>query len=127
MSGEHRRVRLAASAKADLKHIGKKYGKRTYETIRDLIKDLAFDPEKKGEPLRGLLHGLYSCHYSRFRIIYRIERGEFVVVVIGAGFHEADSRADIYQVIKEMLKSGALVIQDEVSRSLDEPVDPDEE
>lgn len=120
MAGEYHRVRIAKSAKKDLKRIGKKFGKKTYETIRDLIVDLAFDPEQKGEALQGQLHGLHSRHYSRFRIIYRIDRGEFVVVVIAAGHHESDSRSDIYRVIERLIESGELMIKGEVSRAREE-------
>ena len=123
MSGEYHRVRIAESAKKDLRHIGKKYGKKTYETIRELIVDLEFDPEKKGEALRAPLHGLHSLHYSRFRIIYRIDRGEFIVVVIGAGHHESDSRSDIYRSRERLIESGKLVIRSEEENA--EPLDED--
>lgn len=120
MSGSYYRVRIAERAKKDLKRIGKKYGRNTYETIRDLILDLEFEPEQKGEALAGLLHGLHSRHYSRFRIIYRIDGREFVVVVIGAGYHEADSRADIYRSIERLIESGEFIIQEEGSRVLED-------
>ena len=113
MSSESFRVRLTAGAKDNLRRIGKRYGKRTYETIRDLIQDLEFEPEKKGEPLQGVLRGLYSRHYSRFRIIYRMDKGEFVVLVVAAGYHETDSRSDIYKLIERGIQSGTLVIREE--------------
>ena len=125
MPGESFRLRLTASAKEDLRRIGKRYGKKTYETIRDLIRDLEFDPEKKGEPLHGSLRGLYSRHYSRFRIIYHIEREDLVVLVVGTGYHESDSRADIYKVIERAIEAGTLVIQDELSGDSSESTDDD--
>ena len=72
MSSEYFRLKLTDSATNDLRKIGKRYGKKTYETLRDLVGDLEFEPEKKGEPLRGRLSALFSRHYSRFRIIYHI-------------------------------------------------------
>ncbi|MDO8629606.1 MAG: type II toxin-antitoxin system RelE/ParE family toxin [Phycisphaerales bacterium] len=116
MPSDYFRVKLCESAKDALRDIGRKYGKKTYETLRDLILDLEFEPDKKGEPLRGILHGLYSRHYSRFRIIYAIDKGEFLVVVVGAGYHENDSRMDIYNVIERAIDSGALVLGDEVAK-----------
>jgi addiction module RelE/StbE family toxin len=106
------RVRLAARVKDDLRRIGKKYGKKSYETVRDLIKDLEFEPEKKGERLSGRLKGLYSLHYSRFRIIYAIDNQELVVAVIGTGWHENESRRDIYKLIERALDSGIVTADD---------------
>jgi len=109
------RVRITASAKNDLRRIGKRYGKKTYQTIRDLIRGLEVEPDKKGEPLRGRLRGLYSCHYSRFRVVYRIDQGELSVLVVGTGYHEADSRTDIYKVLERLVESGRLVIQEDAA------------
>ena len=112
MSIDYFRIRLAYRAIDDLRQIGKRYGKKTYETIRDLIRDLEFEPDKKGEPLQRNLTGLYSRHYSRFRIIYRIDAKEFVVLVVGCGYHTNESRNDIYSLIERAIQSGTLVIQD---------------
>lgn len=120
MSSEYYRVRIANRAKRDLRQIGKKYGRNTYETVRDLILGLEIDPGKKGEPLRARLRGLHSLHYSRFRIIYHISDNEFVVIVVGAGYHESGSRSDIYRSIERLIESGELITQDEVMRSLEE-------
>src|SRR5687767_14369565 len=106
MALERHRVVISESAKQMLRSIGKKYGKRVYETLRDLILALEFEPEKKGQPLRGKLHGLYSLHYSRYRVVYKIENDHPVVLVIGAGWHESGSRADIYQVIERLIQAG---------------------
>lgn len=115
MQTQRYRVRLAARVKDDLRRIGKKYGKKSYETVRDLIKSLEFEPQKKGEPLSGRLKGLYSLHYSRFRIIYGIYNQELVVAVVGAGWHEHDSRRDIYKLIERALDSGIVMPDDEVN------------
>ena len=115
MPGDVFRVRICESASKAIRRIGRKFGTKTYETIRDLILDLASEPEKKGEPLRGNLKGLFSRHYSRFRTIYSIERTELVVLVIAAGFHEDDSRSDVYKTIERLLESGAISIRDELS------------
>lgn len=124
MPGAYHRVRVVESAKKDLRRIAKKYGKNTYETVRDLILDLEFDPEQKGRALRGRLHGLYSRHYSRFRIIYRIDGAELIVVVIAAGYHASDSRSDIYRSIERLIESGEMIINDEASRVREENSEP---
>lgn len=125
MASQFFRVRLTASAKDDLRRIGKRYGKKSYETIRDLICDLEFDPDRKGEPLQGRLSGFYSRHYSRFRIIYKIDKGEPVVVVVGTGYHEAGSRTDIYKLIERLVDSGTLIIQEKGSESTADSTEDD--
>jgi len=94
-----------------LRKIGKRYGKKTYEVLRDLIQGLEFEPQKKGEALRGQLHGLHSLHYSRFCVIYRIEKKDAVVLVVAAGYHESEARTDIYEVLERLVESGSIVIQ----------------
>ena len=106
------RVRLVREASEMLRKIGKKFGKKTYEALRDLIQELEFNPEQKGEMLTGELYGLYSLHYSRFRVIYRIHDGAAEVVVLAAGWHESGSRKDIYRILERMVESGYLDIED---------------
>lgn len=98
------RVMLTREAAEMLRRTGKKYGRKTYETLRDLIRGLQDDPHSKGQPLRAPLDGYYSLHYSRFRVIYRIENRRAVVLVIGAGFHQSGSRKDIYHMAKKLLE-----------------------
>ena len=98
-------VKLTYEAKRMLRKISKKYGKHTYEMLRDLINRLESNPEKQGQPLCGILNGYYSLHYSRFRIIYRIHKDKLEVIVIGAGFHESKSRKDIYTLIERLIES----------------------
>ncbi len=119
MSGDRFRVRIGESATDDLRRIGKKFGKKTYEIIRDLILDLAFEPKKKGEPLRGKLRGLHSLHYSRFRIIYRVQNDALMVLVVAAGWHESDSRKDVYALIEKALEAGMIDLPD--SKNADRP------
>ena len=111
MSNQLYRVRIAESAKDDLRRIGRKHGKKTYEIIRELIKGLEFDADKKGEPLQGSLRSLYSLHYSRFRIIYQVDGDVFTVVVVAVGWHESGSRSDVYKLIERAIEDGRLVIR----------------
>ena len=111
------RVRLTNEVVKELRRIGKKYRKKTYETLRDLIRDLKYEPDKKGEPLRGRLKGLYSRHYSRFRIVYTINHDELIVVVVTCGHHASGTRADIYEALSRMIDSGAINIPEELGSS----------
>ena len=112
MAEKRYRVLLVAEAKKMLRKIGKRFGKKTYGVLRDLIRELEFEPDKQGQPLHGPLRGLYSLHYSRFRVIYRIEHGVTTVLVIAAGYHESGARSDIYRVIERLVESGALEIKE---------------
>src|SRR5438876_471633 len=78
----HYTVVISTAAERMLTSIRKKYGKHVFGVLRDLIRGLAGEPEKKGEALGGVLRGLYSLHYSRYRIIYRISQGKALVLVI---------------------------------------------
>ena len=100
-----------------LAKIGKKYGRKTYGCLRDLIRELEFEPDKKGEALRGQLQGLHALHYSRFRVIYVIDDNGPQVVVVAAGWHEAGSRRDIYQIVSNLVEAGS--VEEALARLLD--------
>lgn len=106
------RVKLTDEATDMLRAIGRKYGKKTYEILRDLIRDLEFEPKKKGSALCGKLAGFWSLHYSRFRVIYKIDDGRIRVLVVGAGFHETGSRRDIYRILERLADTGMIEIND---------------
>lgn len=53
---------------------------------------LADNPQRVGKPLRLPLEGLYSARRGDFRIIYRIDEGRVVVVVI-----TIEHRRDVYR------------------------------
>jgi mRNA-degrading endonuclease RelE of RelBE toxin-antitoxin system len=105
-------VVISVAAGRMLTSIRKKYGAKVFGMLRDLIRGLASEPQKKGEPLSGVLHGLYSLHYSRYRVIYKISEGRALVLVVAAGWHESGSPSDVYQVIQRMIESGKIVIED---------------
>lgn len=94
-----------------LRDIRKRHGKRTYEILRDLILDLESKPALKGQPLTGPLHGLFSLHYSRFRVVYMVENNRARVLVVAAGHHSSGERDDIYQILKRMVESGQIEIK----------------
>lgn len=43
---------------------------------------LAENPQQVGKPLRAPLEGLHSARRGEFRVIYRIDDGELVVLVV---------------------------------------------
>lgn len=88
--------------------VAKKYGRTTYEHLKNLIRELATEPEKRGQALRGVLKGLYSLHYSRFRVIYRIQNEQVRVIVLAAGHHSSGAREDIYKSFSRWVKEGSI-------------------
>jgi mRNA-degrading endonuclease RelE of RelBE toxin-antitoxin system len=89
-----------------LRRIGKKHGRSTYDHLKDLIRELEFEPEKKGQALGGPLKGLYSLHYARFRVIYRVEHPRSLVIVVATGYHASSTRRDIYEVLTRLVEKG---------------------
>jgi len=63
--------------------------------IQKAIDSLAQNPYK-GKPLSHELAGLYSYRTSDYRIIYKIEEGQLIIIVITVGH-----RKEIYKKLKE--------------------------
>jgi mRNA-degrading endonuclease RelE of RelBE toxin-antitoxin system len=53
---------------------------------------LAENPQRVGKPLRAPLEGLYSARRGDFRVIYRIDEADVVVLVV-----TIQHRRDVYQ------------------------------
>ena len=102
------RVLITPRALRMLKKIRKRYGRQTFEVLRDLILDLEIDPDKKGVALRPPLNGLYSLYYSRFRVVYSVDQGELRVIALAAGHHASGDRNDIYAIVERLVERGAI-------------------
>lgn len=78
--------------------------------IRDRIDGLSQEPEKQGKPLVEELAGFRSLRAAgqRYRILYRIERAQVVVVVVAARIRKQGDKRDIYAVMKRLLRLGLL-------------------
>ncbi len=67
---------------------------------------LTTNPTAFGKPLSGLLRGYWRLREGPYRIIYRIERGHLLVLVIKAGIRRDD---EIYlEAIPRLRKLGFL-------------------
>ena len=81
--------------------------------IRRLIShradELAKVPEQQGKPLIGELAGFRSVRAvgQRYRIGYRVERRE-IVVIVAAGRRRSADKSDIYELAKKLLRQGLL-------------------
>jgi mRNA interferase RelE/StbE len=80
------------------------------DTIRKRIRGLVTDPEKQGKPLLGPLRGFRSVrvYHERYRILYRVDRTEVVVMVVALGIRKEGDRQDIYALAQKLLRSGLL-------------------
>jgi mRNA interferase RelE/StbE len=80
---------------------------RTRKRLAGRIDRLAEDPEKQGKPLLGPLAGYRSLRGAgRYRIIYRVDRGEVLVMVVAVGIRREHSKRDIYALAKKLLGLG---------------------
>jgi mRNA interferase RelE/StbE len=74
------------------------------------VDQLAESPEQQGKPLVAELAGFRSVRAvgQRYRIVYRVERREVVVVIVAVGRRKARDRNDIYELAKKLLRLGLL-------------------
>jgi mRNA interferase RelE/StbE len=84
--------------------------RRTQEKIRDRIEALREDPDKQGKPLLGEFVGYRSLRAvgQRYRIIYRIEKHQVIVLIVAIGLRKEDARDDIYALARKLLRSHLL-------------------
>jgi mRNA interferase RelE/StbE len=80
--------------------------RRVRDKIRDRIDGIAEEPEKQGKPLTGELTGYRSLRAvgQRYRVIYRIEEGKVLVLVMDLGIRKEGSGKDIYMLAQKLLR-----------------------
>ncbi|MHA0044365.1 type II toxin-antitoxin system RelE family toxin [Deinococcus sp. PEB2-63] len=78
--------------------------RRERELLLDRIEALATDPELQGKALLGELRGHRSVRAvgQRYRIVYRVLRGEVLVLVIGVGRRQAGNKRDVYEQLERL-------------------------
>jgi mRNA interferase RelE/StbE len=84
--------------------------RRVREKLASAIDSLESDPELRGKPLDDDLAGYRSIRAvgQRYRIIYRVERSEVIVMVVAAGIRKEGSREDVYRVAAKLIRLGLL-------------------
>ena len=67
---------------------------------------LAEEPEKQGKPLGNELAGYWSTRAAgqRYRIIYKIDRGEVQVLIIAVGIRRDRHRRDVYRLAQRLVQ-----------------------
>jgi mRNA interferase RelE/StbE len=80
--------------------------RRVRRTLRERIDGLAHDPDKQGQPLLAELAGYRSLRAvgQRYRLIYRVDRGHVLVVVVAVGLRKAGDRNDVYTLARKLLR-----------------------
>jgi mRNA interferase RelE/StbE len=80
--------------------------RRVRTLLRNRIDRLAEDPDKQGKPLVGELMGYRSLRAvgQRYRILYRVENQEVVVVVVALGLRKSGSKKDVYSLAKKLIR-----------------------
>jgi mRNA interferase RelE/StbE len=80
---------------------------RVREYIVGRAEKLADEPEKQGKALLGELAGLRSLRASgqHYRILYRVERGRVLVLVIAVGIRKEGDRRDVYELARKLFRA----------------------
>ena len=78
--------------------------------IAERIEALKQEPEKLGKPLVGELSGYRSLRASgqRFRIVYKVERKQIIVLVVAVGIRKERDKRDIYALAQKLVRLGLL-------------------
>jgi len=84
--------------------------RRVKEQIGRRIETLGDEPEKLGKPLLGELSGYRSLRAAgqRFRVIYKIEKRQVIVIFVALGIRKEGDKRDIYALAQKLVKLGLL-------------------
>ena len=79
--------------------------KKQQKGLSNRIEKLKHEPDKQGKALSGKLKGYRSIRAlgQRYRIVYRVDREEIVVIIIGAGIRKEGAKKDIYETLNKLL------------------------
>src|SRR5713226_6646911 len=100
-------VRLTVPARKQLAAIS---DTRVRENISRRINRLDHDSEKQGKPLSDELAGYRSIRAigQRYRIIYKVEAEQVVVVVVTIGIRREGDKKDVYELAQRLARLGLL-------------------
>lgn len=78
--------------------------KRIQRSVSERIDKLQFEPEKQGKPLSDELSGYYSVRAvgQRYRIIYKLEEEQVVVLVVLVGMRKEGDKKDAYAMAQKL-------------------------
>jgi mRNA interferase RelE/StbE len=78
------------------------------------IEKLKDEPDKQGKALSEELSGYRSIRAvgQRYRIIYRLEQNQVVVVIVGVGRRKEEDTRDVYAVTQDLISDLAIDLED---------------
>ena len=84
--------------------------KRVQATISKRIDGLRSAPDEQGKPMIGELEGYRSVRAvgQRYRILYKVQAQEVIVIVVTVGMRKEGDRADVYALAKRLVRLGLL-------------------
>lgn len=82
-------IQWQEEAITDLKKIDRQTQKKIIARVKDY---LSKDPLSLGKPLQGIFKGLYRYRYGSYRIIYAIDRGSVMILILRIA-----DRKDVYE------------------------------
>jgi mRNA interferase RelE/StbE len=88
---------------------------RVRESIGRRINALENEPEKQGKPLSDELMGYRSIRAvgQRYRILYKLEAEQVIVVVVALGIRKTGDKKDVYELAKKLARLGLLDLDSE--------------
>ena len=88
---------------------------RVRESISRRIDIFANDPERQGKPLSDELTGYRSIRAvgQRYRILYKLEAEQVIVVVVALGMRKQWDKKDVYELAKKLAQLGLLDLDTE--------------
>ena len=97
------RTRLAPSAFQCLRDIA---DRRVQAKLQEAIDGLTEEPAKQGKALIGELGGYRSLRAvgQRYRIIYRVDANNALVLIVALGSRKAGSKKDVYALARKLLR-----------------------
>ena len=88
---------------------------RVKESIGRRINALENDPERQGKPPVDELTGYRSIRAvgQRYRILYKLEAQQVIVVVVALGIRKDGDKKDVYELAKKLARLGLLDLDTE--------------
>ncbi len=97
------------------KHLATIRDRRVQEGLKTSLRRLEYEPEKQGKPLSDELAGYRSIRAvgQRYRILYKLEEEQVIVVVVALGIRKDRDKKDIYELAKKLARLGLLDLDTE--------------
>ena len=97
------------------KHLASIKDRAIQEGLKTSLRRLKYEPEKQGKPLSDELAGYRSIRTvgQRYRILYKLEAEQVIVVVVALGIRKAGDKKDVYELAKKLARLGLLDLDSE--------------